>query len=115
MVARRLRYLYRESRDMMDFAMRGAALTASVYGNPSLDASKGYKAIVERFDRARDLVFYLHPRRNGLPDIDRSVALFNAIRKNITKDMAMKAYKAMNPETEAQGHILGGGRPRPEH
>jgi len=110
-VSRRLRYLYRESRDAMWLRISRASALASVYGNDRLDASKGYESIKRVMDSASNLIYYSSSSRRSDslsedPSAIRQVKLLRELRKNISAEMIQKELGAGAEKREI--HVLGG-------
>lgn len=64
-LARRLRYLYRESRDAMDAIRRRVSVQAALHASPLLDAPKVYPKVMERLAQAEAMLYYTEGSRKS--------------------------------------------------
>ena len=92
-----------------------ASLSASVYGNPQLDASKGYDSVMKMVSNIRNVIFYMDEDRRkklrssfDLSDVGTQVALLRELEKNVSEKMAVEGMEKVFGKTDNGMHILGG-------
>lgn len=114
-VSRRLRHTYRESRDVMRLREVRAMALACVYGNPQLDAVKGFKNIVQACKDVGDLIFYFDVGRKAseratmdYANPNTQVMLLRELRKNISKETAIGEIEQVFGKQRNEKHVLGG-------
>ena len=107
-LARRLRWLYREICDFRQISCLQTSITASVYGNPALDAKKGYNQLRDSV-QASVLLPYLGRDGNQSAKLSEEelIKVFTILNSKF-KTEEIKAYdRARNRESDV--HVLGGG------
>ena len=111
-IARRLRHLYRESRDIMSLSISSVNVTASVYGNPGLDAKRGFKSLTERLAKARGMIFYMGDAVNKkqFGSVNRGIRLLKELNKRLTPEVLKRYHESRGDYKDDDQHVLGGVR-----
>ena len=95
----------------MDISLSLAKVRSAVYGNPMLDASKGYKSVIDQVKDSYNYIFYFDDSKKNntkrISSIDKSVLLFNALKKNIPKRVIEDTIKAEINAANDDRRILG--------
>lgn len=81
---------------------------ASLYGNPSLDAKSGSKDTMAAIKEAFSTLDYVEVTKKTGRTLERSINLFNAIKKSLSKDDISKEYGRIVGDKHEEQHILGG-------
>lgn len=95
---------------------------AALYGNPLLDAAQGGASVLDGLQEAFDNIFYLGRERKQsteaktkatlVAERDRSLRLFQALRRHLSKETLSALYKENAPASPEE-HLLGGRRQPP--
>lgn len=81
---------------------------ASLYGNPSLDAKSGSKDTMDSIGEAFSTIDYVEASKKTGRTLERSIGLFNAIKKSLSKDDISREYDRIVGDKHEEQHILGG-------